>query len=79
MYTEALVGTPGRLNPVLDYYNPADRDVDRLIYSGLIKFDDRGVPQADLAESWGVSQDGKSYNFAIRPDAKWHDGETRHG
>ena len=75
VYTEALVGAPGRLNPILDYYNPADRDVDRLIYSGLVKFDDRGVPQADLAESWGVSQDGKSYNFAIRPDAKWHDGE----
>jgi peptide/nickel transport system substrate-binding protein len=75
VYTEALVGAPGRLNPVLDYYNPADRDVDRLIYSGLIRFDDRGVPQADLAESWGVSQDGKTYNFAIRPDAKWHDGE----
>lgn len=75
IYTEALVGAPGRLNPVLDYNNPADRDVNRLIYSGLIKFDDRGVPQADLAESWGVSQDGVTYNFAIRPDAKWHDGE----
>jgi len=75
VYTEALVGAPGRLNPVLDYYNPADRDVDRLLYSGLINFDDRGVPQADLAESWGVSQDGKTYNFAMRPDAKWHDGE----
>jgi peptide/nickel transport system substrate-binding protein len=75
VYTEALVGALGRLNPVLDYNNPADRDVDRLIYSGLIRFDDRGVPQADLAESWGVSQDGMTYNFAIRPDAKWHDGE----
>ena len=75
IYTEALVGAPGRLNPLLDYYNPADRDIDRLIYSGLIKFDDRGVPQADLAESWGISQDGTVYNFALRPNAKWHDGE----
>ena len=53
IYTEALVGAPGRLNPVLDYNNPADRDVNRLIYSGLIQFDDRGVPQADLAEFLG--------------------------
>ncbi len=75
VYTEALIGAPGRLNPLLDYYNPADRDIDRLIYSGLIKFDDRGVPQADLAESWGISQDGTVYNFALRPNAKWHDGE----
>jgi peptide/nickel transport system substrate-binding protein len=75
VYTEALIGAPGRLNPLLDYYNPADHDIDRLIYSGLIKFDDRGVPQADLAESWGVSQDGITYNFALRQNAKWHDGE----
>lgn len=75
IYTEALIGSPGRLNPLLDYYNPADRDVDSLLYAGLISFDDRGVPQADLAESWGVSQDGTIYNFAIRPNATWHDGE----
>ena len=75
IYTEALIGSPGRLNPLLDYYNPADRDVDSLLYAGLISFDDRGVPQADLAESWGVSQDGTIYNFAIRPNASWHDGE----
>jgi len=75
IYTEALIGSLGRLNPLLDYYNPADRDIDRLLYSGLIRFDDRGVPQADLAESWGISQDGTIYNFAIRPNAVWHDGE----
>jgi peptide/nickel transport system substrate-binding protein len=75
IYKEALIGSFGRLNPVLDAYNPVDHDIDRLIYSGLIRFDDRGVPRPDLAESWGISQDGKVYNFAIRPDAVWHDGE----
>ncbi len=75
IYTEALVGNLQRLNPLLDFYNPADRDVDRLIFNGLIKFDARGVPVADLAESWGKSQDGKVYNFSLRPDLKWHDGE----
>ncbi|OGO26568.1 MAG: hypothetical protein A2W33_03905 [Chloroflexi bacterium RBG_16_52_11] len=75
IYTEALIGSLGRLNPLLDYYNPADRDIDRLLYSGLIRFDDRGIPLADLAESWGISQDGTIYNFAIRPNAVWHDGE----
>ena len=75
VYTEALLGAPGRLNPLLDYHNQADRDIDRLIYSGLITFDERGVPQADLAESWGISQDGTIYNFSIRPNAVWHDGK----
>ncbi|MFH1183982.1 MAG: peptide ABC transporter substrate-binding protein [Chloroflexota bacterium] len=74
VYTEALVGALGRLNPLLDWNNPADRDADRLIFSGLVKFDSRGLPQPDLAESWGVSADGTIYNFTLRPNAEWHDG-----
>ena len=75
IYTEALIGAPQRLNPLLDYYNSADRDVDRLIFSGLIKFDDRALPQPDLVESWGISKDGTTYNFELRSNIKWHDGE----
>lgn len=73
-YTEALVGNLQRLNPVLDYYNQPDRDVDRLIFSGLIKYDTQGFPTPDLAESWGVSFDGLTYNFQLRENAVWHDG-----
>jgi len=74
VYTEGVVGALGRLNPLLDWNNPADRDADRLIFSGLVKFDSRGLPQPDLAESWGVSADGTIYNFTLRPNAQWHDG-----
>lgn len=75
VYTEALIGSMSRLNPLLDRNNNADRDVDKLLFSGLIKFDSRGVPRPDLAESWGSSQDGTIYNFSIRPNAIWHDGQ----
>ncbi len=75
IYTEALVGSLVRLNPTLDYNNQADRDVDRLLFSGLVKYNDQGVAQADLAESWGISKDGTSYNFAIKNNAYWHDGQ----
>jgi peptide/nickel transport system substrate-binding protein len=74
IYTEALVGSFGRLNPLLDINNPADRDIDRLLFSSLIRFDPNGVQQPDLAESWGVSEDGKDYNFTLRDNAYWHDG-----
>ena len=74
VYTEGLVGSLGRLNPLLDWNNSADRDVDRLLFSGLVRFDEHGLPRADLAD-WGVAQDGTIYNFSIRPDAVWHDGE----
>jgi peptide/nickel transport system substrate-binding protein len=75
IYAEGLVGTFMRLNPVLDYYNEADRDVDRLLYSGMLRIDDRGIPQADLATSWGISRDGTIYNFSLNPEAVWHDGQ----
>lgn len=75
IYKEGLIGTLQRLNPLLSYYNNADQDVCRLIYNGLIKFDSRGLPIKDLATSWGISMDGKIYNFALNPDAKWHDGQ----
>ncbi len=74
-YTEALIGSLQRLNPVLDFYNPVDREVNRLIYSRLITFDERGLPVADLADSWGISMDGTLYNFEIKSAARWHDGE----
>ena len=75
VYTEALVGNLQRLNPLLDSNNNVDRDVDGLIFSGLAKFDSRGIAQPDLAESIGVSQDGTLYNIVLRPDLKWHDGQ----
>lgn len=74
VYTEGLVGSLGRLNPLLDWNNAADRSVDRLLFTGLVRFDERGLPQADLAEAWGVAQDGTVYNFSIRQTAVWHDG-----
>ena len=75
IYTEGLIGNLSRLNPLFDLYNPVDRDVDRLIFSGLIRFDSKGMPVADLAESWGYSKDGTLYNISLRPNLKWHDGQ----
>jgi peptide/nickel transport system substrate-binding protein len=74
IYTEGLVGSLGRLNPLLDWNNAADRAVDRLLFSGLVRFDERGMPRADLAAAWGVAEDGTIYNFTIRDNAVWHDG-----
>jgi peptide/nickel transport system substrate-binding protein len=74
VYTEGLVGSLGRLNPLLDWNNSADRAVDRLLFSGLIRFDERGLPQKDLAEGWASTPDGTAYNFTIKQNAVFHDG-----
>ena len=74
IYTEALIGEFLRLNPFLDIYNQPDRDVDRLLFNSLVKFDASGLPQPDLAETWGISKDGTVYTFSLRPNLQWHDG-----
>lgn len=74
VYVEGLVGAPGRFNPLLDRFNPVDRDVDRLIFSRLIQFDSYGNPVPDLAETFGVSVTGDVYNVSLRENATWHDG-----
>lgn len=73
-YTEGVVGSISRLNPLLAIYNPVDRDISQLLFSSLIHFDSKGLPQPELAESWGISRNGKIYNFSLRKDAVWHDG-----
>lgn len=74
IYTEALIGNFQRLNPLLDAHNAPDQDVDRLIFSSLIKFDANGLPQGDLAESWSFGSDGSVFTFSLKPNAYWHDG-----
>ena len=45
-------------------------------YSTLLKFDTANYPQliGDLAESWNVSPDRRSYTFKLRPNVLFHDG-----
>lgn len=37
------------------------------------------IMDGDLAESWKPSDDGKTYTFTLRPDAKWHNKPPMNG
>lgn len=45
------------------------------VYEGLVKKAPDGEVLPGMATSWDVSEDGKTYTFQIREDAKWSDGE----
>jgi len=44
------------------------------IFSGLVRFSDSLEPAPDIAQSWQVSSDGKTYTFYLRQDVKFQDG-----
>ena len=45
------------------------------IFSGLVALDSELRLVPDVAERWEVSDDGKTYTFYIRENAKFHDGD----
>lgn len=72
VYSEAAVGTVRTLNPVLPESATAS-DINRLLFSGLTRYNSRRQLVPDLA-TWDVSSDGKAYTFHLRRGVKWHDG-----
>lgn len=73
-FVEGVAGRPGAINPLLSQFNDVDRDLAALIFPGLTRLNERGEITADLAERWGISLDGRSYTFYLRPRVVWHDG-----
>jgi oligopeptide transport system substrate-binding protein len=44
-------------------------------FEGLVKHAPDGAVVPALAESWDISEDGLTYTFNLRKDAKWSDGK----
>lgn len=74
-YREAVVGTPLYINPILASTNDVDLDLTRLMFAGLLRYDDQLQLQPDMAESWSISEDKKTYTFVLRTDVYWHDNQ----
>lgn len=74
-YREGVVGAPLYVNPALASTNDVDLDLTRLMFAGLLRYDDQLQLQPDMAESWIVSEDQKTYTFTMRPGIFWHDGQ----
>ena len=62
----------------LDWLNTssqADTEITVQTVDGLVQYNNLGVMQPKLAESWEISDDGLTYTFHIRQDAKWYTSE----
>lgn len=74
-YREAAVGQPRYLNPILASNSDLDLDITRLVYSSLFKLNRALELEGDLAVSYEVSADQKTYTVKLKDNVKWHDGQ----
>ncbi len=74
-YTEALVGSPQYINPILSETNDVDMDISRLVFSGLLKYDTEQQLVCDLCDHYEIGDGEKTYTFYLKEGLKWHDGE----
>lgn len=73
-YTEGVVGQPRFINPIYGETNDIDRSLIDLVYSGLMTFDKGGNIVPDLAKSFQISSDGRTYTFQLKENLFWQDG-----
>lgn len=70
---------PNTLNPLLSDLVSA-KEVASLVFSGLVRMNDKGEWFADLAadvpslQNGGVSADGRAVTYRLRQNVLWHDG-----
>lgn len=74
-YQEGVIGTPRFLNPLYSDSYDVDRDITQLLFSSLLKYGQDGSIVNDIASDYTVSDDGKTYEFFLRNNALWSDGE----
>ncbi len=73
-YIEGVVGFPRQVNPLLAWSNPADSDLVKLIFSGLVRQGAGREFLPDLASNWQIEEGGKVYLLTLRDNVVWHDG-----
>jgi peptide/nickel transport system substrate-binding protein len=71
---ESTNGDPGTFNPIIMTDASSSAAVGDL-FEGLVKIDPRTtLPEPDLAQSWNITDSGKTITFHLRHDVKWSDG-----
>lgn len=73
IYSEGVLGTFTNANP-LYATGEVNSTVSRLLFAGLLKYNDNNQLVGDLAESWSANNDGTVYTVRLRPHLVWQDG-----
>ena len=70
----ANASEPQTLDPQIHTGVP-ENNISMGLFEGLVSADPHDLsPAPGMAERWEISEDGLTYRFYLRPDAKWSDG-----
>ncbi|MFA5086170.1 MAG: ABC transporter substrate-binding protein [Candidatus Paceibacterota bacterium] len=70
---EGVLGQPQFINPLYSPSSDVDRDISELVFSSLMTYDGNGNIVPDLINEYNVEDGGKTIEFSIKENAKWHD------
>jgi len=71
---EIIYATSKDINDMNPHLYPGSMSAQGMVYESLVENTEDGIKPL-LAESWEISEDGKTYTFKLRKDVKFHDGE----
>lgn len=73
IYFYGLPQDPVTLDPAYSTDGNANNIIN-LVFSGLLRMDEAGRPRPDIANTWHLDDDGRTYTFKLRSDAYFHNG-----
>ncbi|HVW23254.1 MAG TPA: ABC transporter substrate-binding protein [Candidatus Saccharimonadales bacterium] len=74
IYNEGILGTFTTANP-LYATNDVDSSVARLMFAGLLTYNEQNQLVGDLASSWQTNSTGNVYTVHLKPGLTWQDGQ----
>jgi len=74
IYTEGIVGTFTNANPLYASSAP-DSAISRLVFAGLLKYDNDNNLVGNLAQDWTMGPAPTHYTVHLKKNLTWHDGK----
>ncbi len=72
-FTEGILGAFTNANP-LYATGPVDGAVSKLLFSGLMRYNEKNALVGDLAASLETKENGEVYQVVLKDNLQWHDG-----
>ena len=74
-YSEGMIGSITRLNPVYADLNEVDKDITSLIFEGLSKYDPEQKKVVENIATHTLDESKKIYTFTLKEGIAWQDGQ----